>query len=423
LTKTKGLPSYVKTIFEEIIRAEEAYHTDFDKCLQVNLKDNVKIDLIILKKKSSFSLFSRKADLTEQYKSIKDKIPDRPDFRPLLDFINCKIRLLHLYVQLYQNSAGKPKIAPDFREFFNLFEMNREDYFKKYLANNEDQDELFCNVKLELQTLEYILQSARDIWELHIISAQITLKRAQMSLKEWNTKLNPSLTRKMSFFDNKTAVPNSYEWLVELHGHLLAKFCLFFYDVFMSTPKIGNLEPAEGFRKLCSQTRFDFYGRVQELFKTMENSSALYLIRDHRPSKSENYSSTSKYVFMPFIEEVTNNDAKGDRIGVVSWYSREGNKTNYDDDEENLKKAFEAYQKKKEEKAARGKNYENWEERVQKWNTRANTMNRTYFLGQVEVLLDFLKKRNQTHFLAFILYHHLFPVRTRSRRQNLCNLQ
>jgi len=85
---------------------------------------------------------------------------------------------------LYQNSAGKPKIAPDFREFINLFEMNREDYFKKYLANNEHKDKLFCNVKLELQTLEYTIQSARDIWELHIISAQITLKRAQMSLKE-----------------------------------------------------------------------------------------------------------------------------------------------------------------------------------------------------------------------------------------------
>jgi len=348
-----------------------------------NLSKNKRINFF--KKKSGF--FSRKANLTEQYKSIKEKIPDRPDFSPLLDFVNCKIRLLHLYVQLYQNSAGKPKIAPDFREFFNLFEMNREDYFKKYLANNEDQDELFCNVKLELQTLEYILQSARDIWELHIISAQITLKRAQMSLKEWNMKLNPSLTKKVSFFDNKDAVPNSYEWLVELHGHLLAKFCLFFYDVFMSTPKIGNLEPAEGFRKLCSQTRFDFYGRVQELFKTMESSSALYLIRDHRPSKSENYSSTSKYVFMPFIEEVTNNDAKGDRIGVVSWYSREGNKIGYSDDEENLKKAFEAYQKKKEEKAARGKNYENWEERVQKWNTRGSSTNRTYFLGQVEVIL------------------------------------
>jgi len=87
---------------------------------------------------------------------------------------------------------------------------------------------------------------------------------------------------------------------------------------------------------------------------------------------------------MPFIKEVTNNDAKGDRIGVVSWYSREGNKIGYSDDEENLKKAFEAYQKKKEEKAARGKNYENWEERVQKWNTRGSSTNRTYFLGQVE---------------------------------------
>ena len=86
---------------------------------------------------------------------------------------------------MYQSSAGKPKIAPDFREFINLFEMNREDYFKKNLANNEDLDKLFCNVKLELQTLEYIIQSARVIWELHIISAQITLKRAQMSLKEW----------------------------------------------------------------------------------------------------------------------------------------------------------------------------------------------------------------------------------------------
>jgi len=166
-------------------------------------------------------------------------------------------------------------------------------------------------------------------------------------------KLNPSLTKKKLFFDNKDAVPNSYEWLIELHGHLLAKFCFFFYDVFMSTPKIGNLEPAEGFQKLCSQTRFDFYGRIQELFKTMESSSALYLIRDHRPSKSENYSSTSKYVFMPFIKEVTNNDAKGDRIGVVSWYRREGNKIGYSNDEENLKKALEAYQKKKEETAAR----------------------------------------------------------------------
>ena len=86
------------------------------------------------------------------------QVPDGPDFRPLLEFINCKIRLLHLYVQLYQNSAGKPKIAPDFREFINLLEMNREDNFKKYLANNEDQDKLFCNVKLELQTLEYIIQ-------------------------------------------------------------------------------------------------------------------------------------------------------------------------------------------------------------------------------------------------------------------------
>ena len=106
---------------------------------------------------------------------------------------------------------------------------------------------------------------------------------------------------------------------------------------------------------------------------------------------------------MPFIEEVTNNDAKGDRIGVVSWYSREGNKTNYDDDEENLKKAFEAYQKKKEEKAARGKNYENWEERVQKWNTRGNITNRTYFLGQVEVQKALLKLKQSnasfsTHF-------------------------
>ena len=64
---------------------------------------------------------------------------------------------------------------------------------------------------------------------------------------------------------------------------------------------------------------------------------------------------------MPFIEEVTNNDAKGDRIGVVSWYSREGNKTDYSLEMENLKKAFEAYQKKKEEKAAKGKKSENWE--------------------------------------------------------------
>ena len=158
----------------------------------------------VFQKKSSFTIFTRKADLTEQYKSIKEKIPERPDFQPLLDFINCKIRLLHLYVQLYQNSAGKPNIAPDFREFFNLFETNREDYFKNYLANKEDQEELFCNVKLELQTLEYILQSARDIWELHIISAQITLKRAQMSLKKWNQKLNPTASaRKISFFDNK----------------------------------------------------------------------------------------------------------------------------------------------------------------------------------------------------------------------------
>jgi len=56
---------------------------------------------------------------------------------------------------------------------------------------------------------------------------------------------------------------------------------------------------------------------------------------------------------MPFIKEVTNNDAKGDRIGVVSWYRREGNKIGYSNDEENLKKALEAYQKKKEETAAR----------------------------------------------------------------------
>ena len=88
---------------------------------------------------------------------------------------------------------------------------------------------------------------------------------------------------------------------------------------------------------------------------------------------------------MPFIEEVTNNDAKGDRIGVVSWYSREANKRDYSVEMENLKKSFEAYQKRKEEKAAKGKNYENCEERVLKWNIRGSTSNKTYFLGQVEV--------------------------------------
>ena len=158
---------------------------------------------------------------------------------------------------------------------------------------------------------------------------------------------------KSGLFNDKSRIPNSHEWLTLLHSHLLAKFCLFFYSAFAKTKKIGGRDQADKeFQSLARRTVFDFRGESMKLIEKV-NAKAVYLVRDHNPPNSSPKSSTSRYIFQPFIASQIEEDALK-RVGIVSAYLHSSENPDIEP-LENLKRVHEDYLTKLKDKLDRAK--------------------------------------------------------------------
>ena len=91
---------------------------------------------------------------------------------------------------------------------------------------------------LETELIDHILKAAKDISSLHIIPAQVALKQAEFKLNKWKD-LHPVTANQQPgmFFGMHKSNRFICSWLGELHQHLLAKFCLFFYSAFKDQKK------------------------------------------------------------------------------------------------------------------------------------------------------------------------------------------
>merc|ERR1712130_255823 len=161
-SKLKLVSRDFKSALTELIESEEAYSTDLDKSL---IPDTSRFRLPM----------NRKKDLESSFSQTQQRFVDIPEYEFLFDFCQCRIQLVKLYIQLYQNSAGKPNIATDFPQIYELFVAipwsKKEHNFQRILERYPENKIVFDNVRLEVETLEYVLQAANDISALHIISA------------------------------------------------------------------------------------------------------------------------------------------------------------------------------------------------------------------------------------------------------------
>ena len=77
-------------------------------------------------------------------------------------FCTCRIQMVKLYIQLYQNSAGRPNIATDFQQIYDLLlEWKKQNDFQGVFKRHDEHKMVFANMKLEIDTLDYIFQAAK----------------------------------------------------------------------------------------------------------------------------------------------------------------------------------------------------------------------------------------------------------------------
>ena len=154
----------------------------------------------------------------------------------------------------------------------------------------------------------------------------MALKQAKFKLEQWKDicpQANPGGTAGFFSINRQARFPCS--WLGELHEHLLAKFCLFFYTAFTDVKQNGpSTFREQEFSKLAERTRYDFKTHCIN-FMEKHAARAVYLIRDHNPlhDRQNKYSSTSRYIFLPFVNTVIQEDAEN-KIGIVSSFFRLG---------------------------------------------------------------------------------------------------
>lgn len=80
--------------------------------------------------------------------------------------------MVKLYIQLYQNSAGRPNIATDFQQIYDLLlEWKKQNDFQGVFKRHDEHKMVFANMKLEIDTLDYIFQAAKgyDLYEQNFI--------------------------------------------------------------------------------------------------------------------------------------------------------------------------------------------------------------------------------------------------------------
>jgi len=117
-------------------------------------------------------------------------------------------------------------------------ETKKETLHKLCAKHAADHPKVFVCLMLETELIDHILKAAKDISSLHIIPAQVALKQAEFKLNKWKD-LHPVTSNQQPgmFFGMHKSNRFICSWLGELHQHLLAKFCLFFYSAFKDQKK------------------------------------------------------------------------------------------------------------------------------------------------------------------------------------------
>jgi len=393
----KKLPRECRNWITDLIKVEELYCTELDK--------------VLIPASSSVFKFNRRKSAEEQYLACQKDFKTQPELEFIVDYCDCRIQLIKLFVQLYHN-VGRPDVgfSTDFINIYQLFhkgegeesdeiETKKETLHKLCTKHAADHPKVFVCLMLETELIDHILKAAKDISSLHIIPAQVALKQAEFKLNKWKD-LHPVTSNQQPgmFFGMHKSNRFICSWLGELHQHLLAKFCLFFYSAFKDQKKHNSVREQE-FSNLARKTKFDFKTYCID-FIEKQDAKAVYFVRDHNHNRLK-YSSHCRYVFLPFVKDVIEEDAMRDPIGIVSQFSIEDkddlNNDRRDLDFENMKKAHADYLKmlqsgnhgsrekiNKKEKLS----YEEAEDKIVKYETRPKSKNQekcqTYHLGLVE---------------------------------------
>jgi len=354
----------------------------------------------------SWSLWKKQKTAEEQFAMAKTLF-EPIDF--LVDYCRCRIYLISLFKSLYQAVEKRNFTLPcDFQYIYELYhrvdeidanaQVNKT--MREQLAaicerHGDSHRNVFKCIKIEYETIDHILRAAKDISSLHILPAQVALKQAKFKLEQWKDICPQGAPAGAAgFFMSNRQARFPCSWLGELHEHLLAKFCLFFYTAFTDVKQNGpSTFREQEFSKLAERTRYDFKTHCIN-FMEKHAARAVYLIRDHNPlhDRQNKYSSTSRYIFLPFVNTVIQEDAEN-AIGIVSSFLKEPK----DSDLDGMLKTHGKYtlELNESQKMTKRNNKASFEEAedqlILKWHEKS-----CYHLGQVEA----------TYFLVVVYDRH-----------------
>ena len=91
-----------------MIKVEELYCTELDK--------------VLIPASSSVFKFNRRKSAEEQYLACQKDFKTQPELEFIVDYCDCRIQLIKLFVQLYHN-VGRPDVgfSTDFINIYQLF--------------------------------------------------------------------------------------------------------------------------------------------------------------------------------------------------------------------------------------------------------------------------------------------------------------
>ena len=92
----------------DLIKVEELYCTELDK--------------VLIPASSSVFKFNRRKSAEEQYLACQKDFKTQPELEFIVDYCDCRIQLIKLFVQLYHN-VGRPDVgfSTDFINIYQLF--------------------------------------------------------------------------------------------------------------------------------------------------------------------------------------------------------------------------------------------------------------------------------------------------------------
>ena len=92
----------------DLIKVEELYCTELDK--------------VLIPASSSVFKFNRRKSAEEQYLAWQKDFKTQPELEFIVDYCDCRIQLIKLFVQLYHN-VGRPDVgfSTDFINIYQLF--------------------------------------------------------------------------------------------------------------------------------------------------------------------------------------------------------------------------------------------------------------------------------------------------------------